>query len=334
MATAAEIKQAAALLKKGGVVAFPTETVYGLGADAFNAVAVARVFEIKSRPGFDPLIVHIAELSQLTSLAKPLPAAARKLARKFWPGPLTLVLRKTARVPEIVTAGLDTVGIRMPDHPVALKLIAACGPIAAPSANPFGATSPTTASHVREQLGRKPDMILDGGPCRVGLESTVVAFGRGRPRVLRLGGLPIEDIEAVIGPVSVMRHSSSRPRSPGTLERHYATRTPLVVVQKGSGAPKAGSQTPFASRGKRIGAIAIFGPALRGSFAALEVLSPRGDLREAAANLFAAMRRLDKKRLDLIVAELAPERGLGRAINDRLRRAATSEGGRVTSAGP
>ncbi|MCC6572774.1 MAG: threonylcarbamoyl-AMP synthase [Planctomycetes bacterium] len=310
MATAKDIAKAAKLLKEGGVVAFPTETVYGLGADAFNEAAIARVFEIKNRPRFDPLIVHIADMKQLKTLARDIPAVARKLARKFWPGPLTLILPKTRAVPDIVTAGGETVGVRMPDHPIALRLIAACGqPVAAPSANPFGATSPTTAAHVREQLGKRVDMILDGGPCRVGLESTVVEFpARGKPRVLRPGGLAVEDIEAVVGPVAISAHSSSKPKSPGMLERHYAPRTRLVIGGKPGG--------------KRVGLLKIFGLVPKGTFAAVEVLSAKGDLREAAAHLFAAMRRLDALKLDVIMAELAPEEGLGRAINDRLRRAA------------
>ena len=312
MATSADISKAAKLLQKGGVVAFPTETVYGLGADAFNEQAVARIFEIKNRPRFDPLIVHIASADQLPRVAAQMPLKAKKLAAHFWPGPLTLILPKTPAVPDIVTAGGDTVGVRMPDHLIALALIRASGePVAAPSANPFGATSPTTAAHVRNQLGKRVDMILDGGPCRVGLESTVIEFpARGKPRVLRLGGLAVEDIEAVIGQVAVAAHSSSKPKAPGMLERHYAPRTPLVI----GGKPK----------GKRIGLIRFSGVASLGKFAAIEVLSRKGDLREAAANLFAAMRRLDALKLDAIVAEFAPEEGLGRAINDRLRRAATT----------
>lgn len=313
MATRPDIGQAAKILTSGGVVAFPTETVYGLGADAFNEKAVARIFEIKNRPRFDPLIVHIADMAQLPQVARIVPAAAKKLVARFWPGPLTLVLPRARTVPDIVTAGGDTVGVRMPDHPVALKLIAACGrPVAAPSANPFGSASPTTAAHVRQMLGRKVDAIIDGGPCRVGLESTVIEFPhRAKPRILRLGGLAVEDIEAVVGKVAVRRASSSRPRAPGMLERHYAPRTRLVLYD---GTSRAG----------RTGLLAVCGPTPVGDFAAIEVLSRTGDLREAAARLFAAMRRLDACKLDRIVAVPGPEKGLGRAINDRLRRAAVS----------
>jgi L-threonylcarbamoyladenylate synthase len=307
-----EIAKAAALIRAGKTVAFPTETVYGLGADAFNALAVARIFEIKGRPSFDPLIVHLADIAHLEGVASGVPLLAHKLAEKFWPGPLTLVLPKTAAVPDIVTSGLNTVGVRVPDHALARALIEAAGtPVAAPSANLFGRISPTTAQHVRDQLGASVDLILDGGPCRVGVESTIVSFAEARPLVLRLGGVTVEEIEAAIGRVDVFAGSSERPAAPGNLPSHYAPRTPLTLV---------GADNPVAD-GEKIGYLA-FQSAPKEKFGAVEVLSPRGDLREAAANLYGAMRRLDALGFDAILAETAPESGLGRAINDRLRRAA------------
>ena len=310
--TARSIERAAELIRAGGVVAFPTETVYGLGASAFNALAVARIFELKARPRFDPLIVHIAVMTDVESLAASFPTAARKLAEKFWPGPLTLVLPKLPIVPDIVTAELPSVAIRQPDHPVALALIRAAGvPIAAPSANPFGRTSPTTAAHVAEQFGTELEWILDGGPCRVGLESTIVSFVGPAPVLLRPGGVSLEDIVAAIGPVAVHSSEGERPLAPGQMPSHYAPRTPLKLLNESDSRDCAG----------RVGLLSFQRPVDSASFAAVEILSEAGDLREAAANLFAAIRRLDAQRLDLIIAEPVPESGLGRAIMDRLRRA-------------
>jgi L-threonylcarbamoyladenylate synthase len=308
---AGRIRKAADILKNGGVVAFPTETVYGLGANAFDAAAVARIFEVKGRPRFDPLIVHASDLQQAESLVAEFPANAWELARRFWPGPLTLVLPKNEKVPDIVTAGLSTVAVRMPDHPVALALIRETGtPLAAPSANPFGRISPTTADHVRKQLGRKVDLVLDGGHCRVGVESTIISFADGRPALLRAGGVAVEDVEAVVGPVLRPHCSTDRPTAPGQLPQHYAPGTPLVF-----------STDTKPTNGRRIGLLSFREPASIQGFAAVEVLSPSGDLREAAANLFASLHRLDSLDLDVIVADAVPDKGLGLAINDRLRRA-------------
>ena len=218
-------------IRSGGVVAIPTETVYGLAADAFNPLAVARIFEIKKRPFFDPLIVHIADAAHIHRVATNIPGAAQKLMNEFWPGPLTLVLPKTTTVPDIVTSGLPTVAVRVPDHILARHLIKEAGtPLAAPSANLFGRVSPTTAQHVREQLGDSVDLILDGGPCRVGLESTIVSFDGPRPCVLRLGGLTVEEIERVAGPVNVQTIDPEKPQAPGNLPQHYAPRTPLYLL--------------------------------------------------------------------------------------------------------
>lgn len=308
-----DVERAARILRQGGLVAFPTETVYGLGADALNPSAVARVFECKGRPRFDPLIVHLAEAGALSSVAAEIPAAASELARRFWPGPLTLVLPKRTQVPDITTSGLPTVAARVPDHPLALELLARSGvPVAAPSANPFGRVSPTRAEHVLEQLAGDVDAILDGGPCRVGVESTIVGLTGPRPTLLRAGGLPVEEVEQVVGPLELPPSGGDRPLAPGGLESHYAPRTPLVLRSPASFQPPPG----------RVGLLAFREPPGRSGYAAVEVLSPTGDLREAAVRLFAALRALDARGLDLIVAEPVPETGLGRAIQDRLKRGA------------
>jgi L-threonylcarbamoyladenylate synthase len=312
-----EIRRAAEAIRRGGVAAFPTETVYGLGADALNGEAVARVFEIKGRPRFDPLIVHVAGGSQVTALAADFPADARALTKRFWPGPLTVILPKRTTVPEITTAGLPTVALRMPDNPIAQGLIVEAGtPIAAPSANPFGHVSPTAAEHVRRQLGGRVNVILDGGPCRVGVESTIVSFAGKRPALLRPGGLPVEDIEAVVGRLSIPEQTETTPLSPGRLPRHYAPRTPFMILPDTEPLPD----------GLRVGLLCLRPPSATNSVAVVEALSETGDLREAAAGLFAAIRRLDNLGLDLIVARPVPEAGLGRAIMDRLRRACSTHG--------
>ena len=312
-----EVAEAAASLRAGGVVAFPTETVYGLGANAFDARAVARVFEIKRRPRFDPLIVHVSSVEEARSIVMDFPRAARELAARFWPGPLTLVLPKGPRIPDIVTAGLPNVAVRIPDHPLALALIRETdAPLAAPSANPFGRISPTTAEHVRKQLGRDMDRVLDGGPCRVGIESTILSLVGRRPVLLRAGGVSVEDIEAVTGPVSKTAGRSDRPSAPGQLPQHYAPRTPLAFH----------GEADLPTDELRVGLLSFREPATAQGFAAVEVLSTTGDLKEAAANFFASLHRLDSLDLDLIVAEAVPDTGLGLAINDRLRRAARGSG--------
>jgi len=311
------IRQAAEIIRQGGIVAFPTETVYGLGADVYNPLAVARIFEVKRRPYFDPLIVHIASPAHLKKLVKDIPSSARKLTERFWPGPLTVVLLKEEHIPDIVTAGLPSIAVRMPDHLTALSLIkeSKC-PIAAPSANSFGYLSPTTAEHVREQLGDQVDLILDGGPCPVGIESTIVSFLDGKPGLLRPGGVSLEEIESVIGKVEISP-IQDRPSAPGMLPRHYAPRTPIVIDWD--------KKHLDSYRDKRIGLLAFQESEHFLKFQHIEVLSKKGNVREAAANLFSAIRRLDALDLDLILAEPVPEAGLGRAIMDRLRRA-TSRG--------
>ncbi len=302
-------------------MAFATETVYGLGANAVDPQAVAGIFEAKGRPRFDPLIVHVPDAAQAQELVSDFPATALRLAEQFWPGPLTLVLPRRDRVPDIVTAGLPTVAVRVPRHPLALELLRRSGlPIAAPSANLFGCVSPTTAEHVAEQLGERIGLILDGGPCPVGVESTVLLVAGGSPVLLRPGGVTREEIERVVGRIEVrsgpVRGADALP-SPGMTARHYAPRTRLVLVDDLQEGP----------RGARVGALSLRGVTDRGDYGIVEVLSVDGDLREAASNLFAALRRLDAAHLDCIAAERVPEAGLGAAINDRLRRAAASDDG-------
>jgi L-threonylcarbamoyladenylate synthase len=310
------IMRAAAILRGGGLVAFPTETVYGLGAVATDARAVARIFEAKERPHFDPLIIHLGSADWLERCVASVPPEAGRLAERFWPGPLTLVLPKRKEIPDIVTSGLPTVAVRMPAHPVARALIAAAGlPVAAPSANRFGHLSPTTARAVEEELGERVDLILDGGPTQLGIESTIVALGETGPRLLRPGPVTLEELCDCLGrEVAVASGPTSTPESPGMLLRHYAPRTPLRILDS------TAALKP--ERGQRVGLLAFRSAPVSKDSAVVEVLSATGDLREAAANLFAALRRLDAVGVDEIVAEPVPEAGLGRAIMDRLRKAA------------
>lgn len=306
---------AAACLVAGGLVALPTETVYGLGGNALDPRAVARIFEAKQRPFFDPLIVHLADRSWLQRVAQNVSPLALRLAEKFWPGPLTLVLPRTSAVPDLVTSGLDTVGVRVPDHPLTREVLrlADC-PIAAPSANPFGRLSPTTAQHVAEQLGDRIDLILDGGPCRVGVESTIVRVEGDSLILLRPGGLPIEDLAPFASRIDrPMTVEEQLPTAPGMLPQHYAPRTPVRLWTAGEPWPE----------GQRVGQLLLSGTADPRA-AACEVLSASGDLVEAAAGFFESLHRLDACGLDMILATPFPERGLGVALNDRLTRAAAS----------
>lgn len=309
-----QISEAAAIINKGGIVAFPTETVYGLGADATNPTAVARIFEAKQRPRLDPLIVHIAELTQINEVVYSVPPKAALLIEKFWPGPLTLILQKKEIIPDIVTSGLSGVGVRMPDNKIARSMISLCGkPVAAPSANKFGSISPTCAAHVSEQLGGCVDMILDGGSCSVGVESTIISFMNEDPVLLRPGGLGLESIQKEIGKVVIPDTTDYKNASPGRCLRHYAPSTPL----------RFNKDTESFNNNMNVGLLTLKGD-LTGDYKVVEVLSKTGNLNEAACNLFAALRRLDSVGLDLIIAEKVPDEGLGRAINDRLLRASAS----------
>ena len=305
------IREGGLTIRGGGLVAFPTETVYGLGSSAFNPNAVARIFEVKRRPRFDPIIVHVADFKEVERICVKVDRRARMLIGRFWPGPLTLVLPKSRIVPDIVTAGLETVAVRMPSHPVALELIKEAGvPIAAPSANLFGHLSPTTAEHVKEQIGEEIDLIIDGGKCPIGVESTVLDL-TGEPAILRPGGLPIEEIEKVIGKVEISPISKV-PRAPGQLPRHYSPRTTIKILK---------GEKPKVPEGIRAGLLAFKEPKDKPPFKMVKILSPLGDLREAAANLFSFLHELDKASLDIIYVEPVPEIGLGKAIMDRLRKA-------------
>lgn len=309
-----DIEEAATVLRRGGLVAIPTETVYGLAANALDPSAVVRIFEAKGRPHFDPLIVHLPSAAQINSYASSFPAKAQQLAKTFWPGPLTLVLPKRDNIPDIVSSGLATVGLRMPHHTLTQNLLSSLDfPLAAPSANPFGYISPTTAAHVQAQLGDKVDYILDGGACSVGLESTIVGFEADEARILRLGGITLEAVEQCIGKVLLNNESSSNPAAPGMLLSHYAPRKPLILGD----IPKLVVQY----RGKKFAVLALQN--LHGQHGI--ALSPSGNLSEAAQSLFAAMRSLDAMEVDVILAERMPHKGLGLAINDRLGRAAYSE---------
>ena len=322
-ATPENIRLAATRLAAGELVAFPTETVYGLGAHALDPHALAKVFEAKRRPFFDPLIVHIADRDWVDRLCANTPEVAEKLMERFWPGPLTLVLPKRAVVPDLATSGLPTVALRMPAHPVAQALLRETEfPVAAPSANPFGRLSPTTAAHVQAHFeagpaGRGLGLILDGGACDVGLESTVLSLEGETPVLLRAGGVAREEIEALIGPVASSRPAPDQPQAPGQLPSHYAPRTSLRLLT----GPASDART---QAGTRVGLLAFRSQPHRGVYAAVEILSPAGDLHDAAARLFACLHRLDAEGLDLIVAEPVPETGLGVAVMDRLRKAAAA----------
>ncbi len=313
-ATEENIRRAAAIVKGGGVVAFPTETVYGLGADALNPKAVARIFEIKGRPRFDPLIVHVAALEDVERLAKDVPEEARTLMERFWPGPLTLVLPKRETVPPITTAGLPTVAIRMPAHPVALKLIRyACTPVAAPSANPFGYVSPTTARQVAETLGDRVDMILDAGKTPIGVESTIIMFSGGEVYLLRPGGLPVEEIERVLGR-KVKPYRGKGVPAPGTLKKHYSPRTRVVILRDW------GDYYRLRARYGRV--LLVLPRPVHGIEGDVRSLSGTGDPKEVAANLFSTLYEADRLGYDVIAVMPVPEEGLGRAIMNRLRKAA------------
>ncbi|MGE0095368.1 MAG: L-threonylcarbamoyladenylate synthase [Alphaproteobacteria bacterium] len=304
------IAKAGRLLRAGRLVALPTETVYGLAGDATDERAVAAIFAAKGRPHFNPLIIHYAADTDARRDAV-FAETADVLARRFWPGPLTLVLPRApnCRISLLASAGLDTVAVRVPAHDVARAVIEATGhPLAAPSANVSGAVSPTSAIHVAESLGDKVSLILDGGPCRVGIESTVIDLSGAAPTILRPGGLPREEIEMAIGPVVDDGSSDDAPRSPGRLVRHYATRLPLRLDAAGA---------------REKEALLAFGPSVPSGARNMLNLSVTGDVVEAAANLFAMLRALDRPgECSGIAVMPVPERGLGRAINDRLRRAA------------
>jgi L-threonylcarbamoyladenylate synthase len=318
-----DLARAVAVLEGGGLVAFPTETVYGLGADAARDAAVARIFTAKGRPRAHPLIVHLADGARLDDWAIDVPEVARRLARAAWPGPLTIILRKGPRVAAATTGGADTVGLRVPAHPVAQALLRRFGGgIAAPSANRFGAVSPTTADHVAGELGDAVDYLLDGGPCEVGVESTIVDLSRGRAVLLRPGGLAREHIEPITGPLAAP--DAGAPAAPGTLASHYAPRAEVHAVAL-EDVPAAVAGIREATHGRAR--IAVLAPAA--AFAGWPSLGAVAhplpdDVAGMARGLYAALRDLDAAEIDVVIAALPPAAGLGEAVGDRLRRAAGS----------
>ncbi len=310
-----DILLSAKLLTEGKLVAIPTETVYGLAANALDAIAVAKIFEVKNRPYFDPLILHTYSLEKAMEYVNDFNEPLKKLAKTFWPGPLTILIPKKNNIPDIVTSGLQNVAIRVPNHPMTLALLQKINfPLAAPSANPFGYISPTEAAHVEKQLGKNIEYILDGGICKVGLESTIVGLEEGKICIYRFGGLTIEEIESLIGKVEIKINSSVNPNSPGQLKNHYSPSKILLIgdIEK----------LLNENKNKKAGII-CFGKIpekLKNNFTIN--LSGDGNLAEAAANLFSALRKLDESECEVIICSLLPNNGLGLAINDRLKRAA------------
>ena len=314
--TSSEITQAAAILRAGGLVAFPTETVYGLGANAEDEVAVRKIFAAKGRPADHPVIVHLGEMMDMVHWSGQIPKQAWHLAETYWPGPLTLILPRLPRAKDVVTGGLDTVGLRIPSHPVAQSLLREFGgAIAAPSANRFGRVSPTRAEHVREEFGDQVEMILDGGDCEVGLESTIVDFSGEEPVILRPGAITLEQVEAVCG-MRLASPETSQTRSPGRLASHYA---PLAAVEIVDGPQLAQRAADLLARGKRVAVLTVGKVTLPSG---IQVISLSADSAGIAHDLYSALREADKMRCDFVLVSLPAEVGIGAAIADRLRKAA------------
>lgn len=312
-----DITKAADFLNREEIIAIPTETVYGLAGNIYSEKAIKSVFEMKKRPLFNPLIVHIHDIAQLEELAEELPEKAKVLAAAFWPGPLTMILPKKENVPDLITAGHRTVAVRMPNHPVTLELLRSLKfPLAAPSANPFGCISPTTAFHVADYFHGELPMVLEGGPCEKGIESTIIGFEGDEVVLYRLGTISVEAIENVIGKVHIKNKKEDAPEAPGMLERHYAPQTPTFLENDINAAI---AKFP----GKRIGLL-LFKERTDKAVSYQCVLSANGNLHEAAQKLYATLHQMDKMDLDVIIAERFPGVGLGKTINDRLERAAKS----------
>jgi L-threonylcarbamoyladenylate synthase len=306
------IKISASELKNGNLVAFPTETVYGLGADGLNSIAVTKIFEAKQRPTFNPLILHVNSEKMLSKVAVVDNKKVKELIKTFWPGPLTLILPKRKIVPDIVTAGLDTVAVRMPNNKIALQLIKELGnPIAAPSANSFGKLSPTTAEHVVKQLGEKVDIVLDGGNCNVGVESTIVEVTESGSYLLRPGGISKEELKNIIGEIEIKKNEEN-PNSPGQLKIHYAPEIPIYFYDEKK-------VLNFAD--KKLGGLFFQKSKNEKYFTSIKILSTTGNLREAASNIFSFLHEFENENLDMIFVEKFKEKGLGIAIMDRLTKA-------------
>ncbi|OZV71093.1 L-threonylcarbamoyladenylate synthase [Winogradskyella aurantia] len=310
-----DISKAIALLNSEELVAIPTETVYGLAGNIFSKKAIESIFETKKRPFFNPLIVHIPSIDFLPDIAASVPEKAKLLAEAFWPGPITLVLKKNSSIPDLITAGKDTVAVRVPNHPMTLELLKKLSfPLAAPSANPFSSISPTTAKHVEQYFKDSIKMVLDGGPCKSGIESTIIGFENDEPVIYRLGSTPIEAIETVVGPITIKNKKEINPDAPGMLERHYAPKTKTVLS---TNLPDSINRY----KDKRVGLI-VFNSAIEDPHITSQiVLSKTSDMAEAASTIYDALHKLDKQNLDIIIAEVLPDYGLGKSINDRLLRA-------------
>jgi L-threonylcarbamoyladenylate synthase len=311
-----DINKAKIVLENNGLIALPTETVYGLAGNAYSDIAIKKIFELKNRPFYNPLIVHIKAISSVFEVATEIPDTALLLAEKLWPGPLTLVLNKKAPISDLITAGKKTVAVRVPSHPIALDLLHKIDfPLTAPSANPFGSISPTSAKHVFNYFGNELEVILDGGDCEKGVESTIIGFENNSPILYRQGSITQEMIEQIIGnKISAKTSSDASPNAPGMLSRHYA---PLTDTYLTDNVPDFLKQF----EGKKIGVLLYKQPIQHSNIVQEEILSINGDLNEAAKNLYAAMHRLDQLKLDVIIAEKFPSQGLGKTINDKLERA-------------
>lgn len=310
-----DIEKAVTVLSNQDVAAIPTETVYGLAGNIYSETAIRKIFMIKQRPLFNPLIVHVHSLESAKELVSYFPEKALKLANAFWPGSLTLVLKKKPAIPDLITAGKDTVAIRIPNHPVTLRLLQKLSfPLAAPSANPFGCISPTKASHVEGYFKDSISMVLEGGDCQNGIESTIIGFEDDEPVLYRLGSISLEDITDVVGTLKIKNKKEVAPEAPGMLERHYAPKTKTYLVE---------DVTSFIKdiKDKRIGVVTFSESLIDPHIEILEVLSESGDLKEAASKLYSTLHKLDTMNLDMIVAEEFPDYGLGKSINDRLSRA-------------
>ena len=313
--TSKDITQAATILKQEKLVAIPTETVYGLAGNIYSEKAIKAIFEMKNRPFFNPLIVHIHAMQQLDDLVEKVPEKARQLAQEFWPGPLTMVLKKKKNVPDLITAGKDTVAVRIPNHQTTLDLLRNLDfPLAAPSANPFGAISPTKAIHVASYFHDTLPMVLDGGDCVNGIESTIIGFEDELPILYRLGAISLESIEKAIGKLTIKNNKEIAPEAPGMLSKHYAPATTTYLENNITESIERFSK-------QRIGVLSFKNKLTHPMILAQEVLSEKGNLEEAASNLYAALHRLDNMNLDIIIAERLPDYELGKSINDRLNRA-------------
>ena len=309
-----DIQKAVQLLTENQLVAIPTETVYGLAGNIFSEKAIKSIFSTKQRPFFNPLIVHISSVKSLNNLVTHVPEKAKLLAAAFWPGSMTLVLKKSKTIPDIITAGKDTVAVRVPNHPITLALLKKLPfPLAAPSANPFRSISPTKPAHVENYFRNSIKMVLDGGSCANGIESTIIGFENEEPVIYRLGALPLEEIEAVVGKISIKNKKEEKPDAPGMLARHYAPKTSTFLVDDVAAEIEKNT-------GKKMGVL-VFKSSLNNENITEIILSKNGSLQEAASRLYSAMHDLDSKNLDLIIAERFSEFGLGKSINDRLQRA-------------